>query len=434
MQKLKRQSAITISVIAALTLVACQSGGSSAPSADQGGGSTEETTAATETVMPSGTLQIAHWDFLAPNYGEPMQEIYRSYEQYNPNATVETVGIIRADYETRIKIQLSAGGGPDIITLADTFLPEVAAAGKLVPLDGVFSEESQARLLPTNDGGVFRGEQLAIASQIAPYAFLWNQDILDAAGVTPPTTFDELLQAALTVEEKTGLTGFAVRHRFAEEVPWWVDFNNWIQGFGGAWSDGSQLTIDSAENVAAVTAFKEMYDSGAFAVGDDASTFRTKFSEGQVAMMIDATGAPPAMISEKVPATSMRSSKLPFPTPNTSQVGIYMGINSGSQNQELAIHFMDWFVSEDTQQAIFEIVGSTSGMATQTQASEQFLADNPWADGYLENATFTRSSVIPGFESVTPQIRKVVLSWIEKVLLEDLDPQEALSSAADQLR
>ena len=419
MQRRHRVVAGAAAFAVALTMTACGTG-DDAPETPSG-------------EKPSGTLEIAHWDFLAPNYGESMQEIITAYEKYNPNATITTTGIIRADYETKLKIQLSSGAGPDLFTMADTFLPEIAQAGKLEPLDGVFTDEVAAAMNATNKGGIWRDHQVAVTWQIAPYAFLWNQDILDAAGVKPPTTFPELLAAAVEIKEKTGITGFAVRSRLAEETPWWVDFNNWPQGFGGGWSDGSRLTIDSPENVKALESFLKIYTSGAFAVGDDASTFRTKFSEGQLAMMIDATGAPPAMISEKVPATSMRSSALPFPEKFTSQVGIYFGINANSPNKALAKDFLNWFLSPETQQALSEVIGNTSTVATATTVSDQFLTDNPWALGYRENGEFTRSSVIPGFESVTPQIRHVVLGWVEKALLGEVSPKEALSKAASEL-
>lgn len=415
----RRLTAALAAVTAVGVLAACTAPDSSTPD---------------DSEQPSGTLTIAHWDFLAPAYGEAMQDIIKGYEDYNPNATIETVGIVRADYETKLKIQFSSGGGPDIFTMADTFYPELAAAGKLLPLDDILTDEVIESLNSTNDAVVRDGERFAVTWQVAPYAFLWNTDILEQAGVEPPTTPEELLEAAIAIKETTGITGFAVRHRFAEETPWWIDFNNWIVGFGGAWAEDGQLTIDSPENVAAVEFYKEMYDSGAFAVGDDASTFRTKFSEGRLAMMIDATGAPPAMVSETVPSTSMMASPLPFPELATSQVGIYFGINSSTENQALAGDFMNWFLSPDTQQQISEVIGNTSTVATTTELPDGFLDENPWAAAYRENGAYTRSAVIPGFESVTPQIRTVVLGWIEKVLLEDLDPQEALTNAANELR
>lgn len=418
MQRRRAALAVATAVAMVATLAACTT---PTDTPDDGG-------------QPSGTLTVAHWDFLAPAYGEQMQDIMKEYEDYNPNATIETLGIVRADYETKLKIQFSSGGGPDVFTMADTFFPELAAAGLLEPLDDVLGDDLVATLNNTNDAAIWDDQRLAVTWQVAPYAFLWNKDLLEAAGVEPPTTPEELLEAAKTVHDKLGIAGFAVRHRLAEETPWWIDFNNWVVGFGGGWSKDGQLTIDSPENIAAVEFYKEMYDPGAFAVGDDASTFRTKFSEAQLAMMIDATGAPPAMVSDTVPSTSMEASALPFPELATSQVGIYFGINANTENKALAVDFMRWFLSPDTQQKVSEVIGNTSTVATETQVPDGFFADNPWAEAYRENGAYTHSAVIRDFESVTPQIRHVVLGWIEKVLLEDVDPKEALESAAAELQ
>jgi len=390
------------------------------------------TTAAPAT-MPSGTLNVAHWDFLAPKYGADMQATIKEYEKYNPNAKITTVGIVRAVYETKMKIQLSARGGPDVFTIPDTFFPELARSNVLEPLDNVFTPAVKATMNESNKGGLWRGKQLAITWQVAPYAFFWNKAILEKAGVTPPTTPQELVAAAKTIKEKTGAIGFAVRSRLAEETPWWIDFNNWVVGFNGGWSNGEKLTIDSPENIAAVTAYKAVYDSGGFSVGDDASTFRSKFGQGLVGMMIDATGALPAMIGEKVPSKTVGASKLPFPGKSTSQVGILFGINANSKNKELAKHFMNWFLTAKTQQSISEMIGNTSTVATDVEIPKTFLDENPWAIAYRQNGKSTKSSVPEGFESSTAEIRKEVLTQIEQVLLGKLTPTEALKKAQENL-
>src|SRR5690606_10314678 len=99
---------------------------------------------------------------------------------------------------------------------------ELAAAGKLAPLDDVLTDDIVATLNNTNNAAIWDDQRLAVTWQVAPYAFLWNTDILEAAGVEPPTTPEELLAAAIEIKEKTGITGFAVRHRLAEETPWWI--------------------------------------------------------------------------------------------------------------------------------------------------------------------------------------------------------------------
>ncbi|GGM65947.1 sugar ABC transporter [Micromonospora sonchi] len=413
----KRFLALTASVAALALIAAC---GGDDPSEDG------------KTAADGGTLEITHWDLLSPSYGAQMWELFKGYEKNNGAASLTKQEITRQDYETTIKSQIAAGGGPDVLAIPDTFLPELAEAGALESLDGVFPADMKPPLNATNEGGKWRGTQMAITAQIAPYAFMWNKDILERAGVQPPTTPQELVNAAKTIKERTGITGFAVRHRIAEENPWWIDFYNWPRGFGGGWSDGTKLTIDRPENIAAVKAYKEIFDSGSFPVGDDASTFRTKFKQGQLAMLIDSTGVPTAVISEKVPSTSILSSKLPFPTQNTSHVGIYFGINKNAKNKELAKDFLRWLVAQEQQQEMSEVLGNASTVAVDTTVPQEYLERNPWVAAFRENASHSKGAVIEGFEEKTPRIRHIVLTWIEKVLLQDLPPEEALAKAAQE--
>ena len=175
------------------------------------------------------------------------------------------------------KPEFGAGGGPDIFVIPDTFFAELVDADLLASLDDV-AAECGANMNANNDSLVRNGSQLAFSWEVVNYAMFWNQAILDEAGVAPPTNVEELIAAALAIEANTDAEGFAVRHLITGEVPWWFDINNWFQGYGGGWSSSGVLTIDSPENVAALTAYESVVNSGAFPVGDDASTFPARSS------------------------------------------------------------------------------------------------------------------------------------------------------------
>src|SRR5690606_24719803 len=141
-----------------------------------------------------------------------------------------------------------------------------------------------------------------------------------------PTTPEELVTAAQQIQQRTGVTGFGVRHLMNEQAAWWTDFAAWPYGFDGGWSDGENLTIDSDENIAAVQAYKAVYDSGAFPIGDDASTMRSSFAQGQLAMMIDNSAAVTAMIegNDAVGHDEIGVSSLPFPGEGTVRDHAYI--------------------------------------------------------------------------------------------------------------
>ena len=291
-------------------------------------------------MMPSGTLRFANnWQWLEEGRGVNIWNAAAAYEDVNPNVTLEQQAIVRDDFESTLQTEFGAGGGPDLFVIPDTFFAELVNAGLLAPLDEV-AAECGANMNANNDALVRNGSQLAFAWEVVNYAMFWNQNILDEAGVTPPTNVDELIEAALAVEADTDAEGFAVRHLITGEVPWWFDINNWFQGHGGGWSSNGQLTIDSAENIAALTAYERVVNSGAFPVGDDASTFRQKFREGRLGMMIDNSSAVLTLVGEAVASTDVGASRLPFPTDGASNVPVHVGVNANSDNLEAALAWL----------------------------------------------------------------------------------------------
>ncbi|MEV6634516.1 extracellular solute-binding protein [Actinoplanes sp. NPDC051470] len=382
----------------------------------------------------SGELVFASWQWLEPGRGEQLWKAVTA----NPEVTLKQQSVARKDYESTLKTQIGARGGPDLLIIPDTFLPELADAGALEPLDDVLDAAGKQALNATNDAGKVDGKQLGYAWEIVNYALFWNPALLDQAGVRPPTDVPGLIAAAKTIKAKTGNPGFAVRHQINEEVPWWIDFSNWTYGFGGSWSNGSTLTINSPENVAAVTAFRDMYSSGAMAVGDDASTFRSKFKAGKVGMMIDNSSALATMVTgnQVVPSKTVGASKLPFPAPASSQAGFFIGVNKFGKHKDAAKKWLRWYYGADAQKQAAAALGA-SVLGTDAKPPAEFVAANPWVPTFQAQASTSKDAVIDGFEIKTPQIRHAVLSQVEKVLVDGDDPAAALARAqqeAEQLK
>lgn len=386
-----------------------------------------------------GELTFANWQWLEPNRGEQLWTAVTGYTKVNTKARMKQQAITRKDYESTLKTQLGARSGPDILVIPDTFFPELADAGLLEPVGDVLGAEEKAALNATSDAANYKNEQLAYGWEVVNYALFWNTKLLATAGVQPPKDLPGLVAAAKAIKAKTGQPGFAVRHQINEEVPWWIDFSNWPYGFGGGWSKDGRLTIDTPENLAAVKAYKEMYDSGAMAVGDDASTFRSKFKEGKIGMMIDNSSALFTMVNGNnvVPSTTgVKASPLPFPRPNSGHASFFVGINKHSKNKALAKDWLKWFFTADAQQAAATALGA-SVIGTDAKPPQSFVTQNPWAPVFQAQANSSRDAVIDGFETKTPQIRHAVLQEIEKVLVQDLDPATALKNAqqaADKLK
>ncbi len=387
--------------------------------------------ASAQSGAPSGTLAVAGWMWQQPVRGEAIWSTLKRYENKNPGAKLDKVFVARASYEGSISTQLGAGQGPDIIIMSDTYFAPLAKAGLLEPVDDLLGAAEKKSLNSSNEFGRYHGKQLAYTFATVNYALFWNKSLLAAAGVKPPTNFEALLEAAVAIKAKTGVTGFAVRSQMNEEAAWWQDFANWIYGYGGQWSKNGKLTIDAPQNIQAVTAFKKMYDSGAMATGDDASTFRTKFGQGQIGIMIDNGPTLQSIVSgnsNPVKSSDVDAMRLPFPTAASANEIVLIGINKNSKNKALARDFLRWFVSPDAQTPLVAALG-VNGVATDAPTPDSFLKANPWSPVFKTQAKDSVNSVIVGFEEKTPQIRFIVLSAISRVLSNNVDPATALRAA-----
>jgi multiple sugar transport system substrate-binding protein len=378
---------------------------------------------------PTGTLVVANYQFLESGRGETLWNGLLQYEDANPEATLEQTASPYLQYVDKLNTELGAGAGPDVFVVQEAQFATLAEAGLLEPLNAAVDGSDITSL---NDSMKVDGDQLGVIWEQVTYALIANKNVLDAAGVTEmPADVDELIAAAQQVEQNTDASGFAVRHLMSEFESWWMDYNVWPFGFDGAWSDGEDLTIDSPENIAGLEAYKAVYDAGIMPIGDDASTFRTKFKENQLAFMIENNGATLSFTSGgAITGQDIVSAPLPFEFPGQHQ-RIVLAVNAHSKNKALALDFIKWFVSSDGQEAIRPGLGAST-LATDTPLGAEFEAANPWAPTFLEAASTSRSNLIPGFETQTKPIMQVIMQAVERVITQGQDPAEALAEAQDE--
>lgn len=417
----KVRSFVALTGASALVLAGCASAEET-----QSPTTSSEDSSSAEVALPTGTLSFAHWQWLETGRGDTLWETVTSYTGYNPGASFEQEATPFGDYANTLNTSMGGGQGPDIFVVLDNQFAIFADAGLLEPLDDVLAGST---INASNTSLVVDGQQLGVTWEQADYALLANKNVLDEAGITEmPSTLDELIAAAQQVEDNTDADGFAVRHRIAEFGGWSADFQNWAFGYGGTWSDGTNLTIDSPENIAAVTAFKKMYDSGVMPIGDDAATFRDKFKQNSLGFMIDNGGAALSFTAGgAITGTDIISAPLPF-----SQGGVHqklvLAVNANSENKELAKDFVRWFVTEETQALLRPSMGAGT-LATDAPLTAEFLEANPWAATFVQAGSGSRSSLILGFELQTQEIYQTVLEAVERVIALNQDPEEALKEA-----
>lgn len=389
--------------------------------------------ASSDSPAAGGELSFSNWQFLEEGKGEIIWDSVKGYTGPDGNITIEKVEIPFANYADKLSTELGAGQGPDVMVLQDSQFVSLAEAGVLEPLDDIADEMADS-LNSTNEAGYFLDAQYGFNWERPTYSMIYNKDILAAAGVEVPATFDEFTAAAKTIHQTQGIFGFAGRHQTAEIDGWTLEMANWIYGFGGGLSDGDDLTLASDENVEAVEAYLETFGSGVAPIGDDASTFRAKFGEGQVGIMFENSGVATTLVTNEaniIDGQNLGSAPLPFDEKGANSQ-LVLAVNANSDNIEGAKDFVRWILGAEGQTAIRAGLGA-SAMATDVLPDEEFLAANPWVPQFLEAAKTSKSTLVEGFETESKVIWREFLTAVEALRVNGGEVAAVLEDAQAKL-
>ncbi len=301
-------------------------------------------------VTAQDRIKLTQWYH---EYGEEgtQQAAQRYAEEYttvNPNVEVEMVWV-PGDYSgAKLPAALLTDEGPDVFE-GSAPIPNLAMvrAGQIAPLDDLYTEEVKADFHPNNlalntiEGKIY-GVQM-----INDMAMLYyRKSTLEAAGVQPPTTMDEVIAAAKALD--TGrVKGLYLGNDGGISALLTV----------GPWSAGSdflvddEIVFDNEQTVAAYEKVRELNESGALLTGAPTDwPDPSAFTQGLAAMQWTGLWAMPGIRA----ALGDDFGVLPWPAlgengrPATFWSGWTQLVNAKSQHVEEAKQFVKWLWLERT--------------------------------------------------------------------------------------
>jgi multiple sugar transport system substrate-binding protein len=126
------------------------------------------------------------------------KELIEQFQQENSNIKIDFVTVPDVDLFTKFQAMSVAGTPPDIVNFGSTDIPAVWQRGLLAPVDlsavGAASmEDLEGRYVPNAlSGYVFNDQLFALPSELSDYVMWVNTQMLDAAGVEAPRTWEEM--------------------------------------------------------------------------------------------------------------------------------------------------------------------------------------------------------------------------------------------------
>jgi multiple sugar transport system substrate-binding protein len=394
-----------IGLVAAL-LAGCGSGGESG-----GGGVTKLTFAASTFGDPGRGPQLTKW----------IQEFNKSQNKIQ----VSPAAVPYPTFGQTVLTQMGSGKGPDLVRFDMPEFESASDAGLIAPLDKLVEVSKYDLIKQPDQFMVHDGVRHGIIFEASNYGMFYNEDLIPK----PPTTYEQFFSTAKSLT-KSGVYGLAFRQTEAEEAGVWQDIFNYVYGFGGAWSDGKNLTINSPANLKGLQAYKDLYDANVIPRGADAATFRRMFAEGKVGMELNNGGYVTATRGQNA---KLKFSVAPIPFPVRKQGAILapVVINEASSAKEEAATFIRWVLEPRNQVKLQEILGASS-VATTTKRSAESLKQTPFLTTFDELTPSSLPQVVLGFEAKTPDIRKVVVQNVIAALQGKVGLKPALDRAQQQ--
>jgi multiple sugar transport system substrate-binding protein len=135
----------------------------------------------------------------APPQMAAWKAIFARFEQANPQYSVAIELYSDDDLWTKLSAAFAAKNLPDLISYVQAYTVATLADNDLLePFDDVINAVGAANFYPTmRDVYKFKGHYIAATLNNQTSSNLWyRKDLLDAAGMKPPTTWDELVAAA----------------------------------------------------------------------------------------------------------------------------------------------------------------------------------------------------------------------------------------------
>lgn len=351
-------AATTLVVAAAFVLAACGSGGSAGDGGTTAGES--EAPATTQGDAPSSdekvTITLATFLDPAGTSGREvvLKKLIDGFQAENANITVEVQTSQFSLLGTQFLAGAAAGNAPDISFVTNLDIYQVLKLGYFADISSAFGDDDLADLESGSWNGVLvDGKPHAIPLFPISFGYLYNTELLSAAGIDPATltTWDAFTDAARTLAA-TGVGGYC--QGFSESTPDQTGVTaRLLSNAGTLFDDDGTPNWAGQDGIDAVNWAKSLVDEGitpAEAVAWTTEDPYEQFSAGNCAMATAASSRIPTIQGQ------LGEDKVGFalyPTEDGSEPTVNLlggwtaGVWTGSEHQEAAAKLLAYMVSAD---------------------------------------------------------------------------------------
>lgn len=355
------------------------------------------------------------------------------------------------DLQTRIQTAITSGQGPDVLNIGNTWGVSLQATGGLME----FGDAEMKAI-----GGADRFVKAALETGGAPnttvtsvplyglaYGLYYNKAMFKAAGVTPPTTWEEMVAAGKKLTDPSKkIYGMSLAAASYTENAHFA-FINAAQNGAALFDSSGKPTFTSSGVVEGVLRYIDLmqtdkivntsdaqYDNGTLSVTD--------FAKKKVAMIINQNNADATIIASGMKADEF--GVVPFPAPKGAKkdvashiAGINIAIMKSTKQKDQALKFVNYMTSESVQEKLGKPYSSLpvlkDGKATFTTDADELKT---FTDIY--NNRSEPLPLVPNEDQFESGVGKAMNNLFAKVAtgakVASADVQAVLKTAQDAIR
>jgi multiple sugar transport system substrate-binding protein len=324
---------------------------------------------------------VTYWHhFTSDSEMVGLENITAVFEESYPGTNIISENIPNADFMTQFTTAAVGGSLPNTTMAAADRIPDMLALGGLVDLTERYNAwEGSAGIEPTlMESATIDGQIVGIPAFLFVDWLYYRKDWFDEAGIAPPTTWDELREAAIAMTDTANdRYGFGLRGGDGGQGA----VQNVMRAWGGLSADENGIpVIDREKAIAAIAFYAGLFTTDEVvppsAPNDSYSQIMQAFRTWQTAMVLHHTGSLAEISADLEPNVAFGTVMVPA-GPELRVQGVaplYNGMCKEDNGDTSWAWLTEW-ASPDAAVALLEATGYFP--ASSTAAADPRITENP---------------------------------------------------------
>ncbi len=387
------------------------------------------------TPAPAEKAKLLFWTFHTNYEKEFMESLPVEYKKVNPDVEVTYENIPQAEYmSTKLTTAFAANAGPDVFIMSPGDFLKYANSGIAMDLSSYYTDKMKADFLESSiDAVTVDGKIVGIPFEIELLGIYYNIDMLKAANVEPPKTWDELIAATKTLT-KDNIAGLTIEPNkgYYQNFTWYPFL--WQNGVNPVDEASKKGTFEGPEVEKALTLWRDLIKAGAPSKITVPGTWEiSPLGTGQTAMQLGGTWAV-SMLESDYADKNFGLVPLPLPTGGkaaTCAGGWKMMVNGKSKSADAAAKFAMWAFAEDIQLPLkwcTEVKFAYSPRKSVVEAGKDI-----YSKGLRKVFTEQIYDSAIGEPRYPAEIVNAIGDALQEVMFTDADPAAAAKKANDKI-